>query len=53
MSTSAPVAALVFLGSLTAALGLFAAGSIVVISAGLFAIFGAGLLQVAAGRTPR
>jgi hypothetical protein len=53
MSTSAPVVALALLGSLIAALGLIVAGSIVVISSGLFAIYGAGLLQVAGGRAVR
>ena len=46
MSTSAPVAALVFLGSLVSVLGLFAAGSIGVVGVGLAAIFAAGLLDV-------
>jgi hypothetical protein len=50
MTTTAPVAALTFLGTLIAVLGLFAAGSIAVAAVGLLAIFGAGLLQVLGGR---
>jgi hypothetical protein len=46
MTNSAPVWALVFLGSLVAALGLFAAGNIVIVIVGLVAIFAAGLLEV-------
>ena len=50
MTTTAPVAALTFLGILIAVLGLFAAGSIAVAAVGLLAIFGAGLLQVLGAR---
>jgi hypothetical protein len=46
MSSSAPVAALVFFGSLIVALGLFVAGNIALTIVGLVTIFGAGLLQV-------
>jgi hypothetical protein len=50
MATTAPVAALVFLGVLTTLLGFFAAGNIQVVIIGLVAIFGAGLLQVLGAR---
>ncbi len=50
MATTAPVAALVFLGVLTTLLGFFAAGNIQVVIIGLLAIFGAGLLQVLGAR---
>ena len=50
MQTTAPVAALTFLGVLLAAVGLFVAGNIVIVVIGLLAIFGAGLLQVAGRR---
>jgi len=50
MTSSAPVAALTFLGVLVAALGLFAAGDIVIVIVGLAAVFAAGLLQVAGVR---
>ena len=50
METTAPVAALTFLGVLLAALGLFVAGNVVLVVIGLISIFGAGLLQVASRR---
>jgi hypothetical protein len=50
MSTSLPVAILMLLGTLVTLLGLFAAGSIVVATVGLFAVFGAGLLDASAKR---
>jgi hypothetical protein len=50
MSTSLPVATLVFLGTLVTVLGLFAAGSIVVAAVGLVAIAVAGVLDVVARR---
>jgi hypothetical protein len=53
MSTSLPVAILVFLGALIAVLGLFAAGNIVVTIVGLLAVFGAGVLQVVGARVER
>ena len=46
MSVSIPVAALTFLGVLITLLGLFAAGNIWLIVAGLASIGFAGLLQV-------
>ena len=51
METTAPVAALTFLGVLLAAIGLFVAGNILIVVIGLLSIFGAGLLQVVARRT--
>ena len=50
MPTTAPVAALTFLGVLLAVIGLFVAGNIVIVVIGLLAIFGAGLLQVLGSR---
>ena len=50
METTAPVAALTFLGVLLAVLGLFVAGNVVLVVVGLISIFGAGLLQVAGRR---
>jgi hypothetical protein len=50
MSTNVPVATLVFLGTLVAVLGLFAAGNIVIVIVGLVAVFLAGVLQVAGSR---
>jgi hypothetical protein len=50
MSGSAPVWALTFLGILIVLLGLFAAGNIWLIAAGLAAIAFAGVLQVAGSR---
>jgi hypothetical protein len=50
METTAPVAALTFLGILLAVLGLFVAGNVVLVIVGLISIFGAGLLQVAGRR---
>jgi hypothetical protein len=50
MQSSAPVAALTFLGVILAVIGLFAAGNLVIVVVGLVAIFGAGLLQVAGSR---
>ena len=50
MSISLPVAALSILGILITVLGLFAAGDIAVVALGLLALFGAGLLDVAARR---
>ncbi len=41
-----PVTALTILGILIAALGLFAAGNLVIVIIGLLAIAGAGVLQV-------
>jgi uncharacterized membrane protein HdeD (DUF308 family) len=43
--TSAPVAALTFLGILIVVLGLFVAGNIAISIVGLVAVFGAGLLH--------
>jgi uncharacterized membrane protein YedE/YeeE len=51
METTAPIAALTFLGVLLAAIGLFVAGNIVIVVIGLLSVFGAGLLQVVARRT--
>ena len=53
MPTTAPVAALTFLGVLLVVLGLFTGGSVGLVVVGLVAIFGAGLLQVAGGRGTR
>jgi hypothetical protein len=50
METTAPVAALTFLGILLAVLGIFVAGNVVLVVVGLISIFGAGLLQVAGRR---
>ena len=50
MPTSAPVAALTFLGILLAVLGIFAAGNLEVIVVGLLAILAAGVLQVVGAR---
>jgi hypothetical protein len=52
VSTSLPVAALSLLGILIAVLGLFVAGNLTVVALGLLAIFGAGVLEVAARRRP-
>lgn len=43
---SVPVVALTSLGVLIAVLGLFAAGDMMVVSIGLAAIFGAGLIEL-------
>jgi hypothetical protein len=53
MSTSAPVATLVILGAVIAVLGLFAAGSLVVTSVGLLAVFAAGVLQIVETKVTR
>lgn len=50
MPTSAPVAALTFLGILLVVLGIFAAGNLAVIVVGLLAILAAGVLQVVGAR---
>lgn len=50
MSTFVPAAVLVILGAVLAILGLLAAGSLPLIVIGLAAIFGAGLLTLAADR---
>jgi len=50
MSTFVPAAMLVLLGSVLAVLGLLAAGSLPLIIVGLAAVFGAGLLTLAADR---
>lgn len=50
MNASLPVYALTFLGILIAALGLFAAGNIVIVIVGLVAIGFAGVLAIAGGR---
>ncbi len=50
METTPPVAALTIIGILLAVLGLFVAGSIVIVAIGLLSIFGAGVLQVAGRR---
>jgi hypothetical protein len=44
--TSLSAGALIFLGSLIALLGLFAAGNIIIVLVGLGSIFAAGILQV-------
>ena len=49
--TSLPVVALTILGILITVLGLFAAGNLAVVTVGLLAIGGAGLLQVLERRT--
>jgi hypothetical protein len=46
MQTTAPVAALTFLGIVLAVVGLLVAGNIVIVVIGLLAIFGAGVLQM-------
>lgn len=46
MATSAPVAALIFIGVILTFLGVFAAGSLPLISIGVAAVFGAGLIAV-------
>jgi hypothetical protein len=48
-----PVVVLVFLGTIIAFLGLFAAGDLTVIVVGLAAVVAAGLLDVAGSREPR
>jgi hypothetical protein len=53
MSTSAPVATLVSLGTVITVLGFFAAGNIVVTSVGLLAVFAAGILQIAQSKVTR
>ena len=54
MSTSsAPVAILAVLGAVIAVLGLFIAGNITMVSVGLVAVFGAGLLDVIGRRQVR
>ena len=45
MTTNVPSVVLMFLGSLVALLGLFAAGSIGVVAVGLLAVFAAGLIH--------
>jgi hypothetical protein len=45
-TTSVPVAILAILGAVIAVLGLFIAGNIAMVSIGLVAVFGAGLLDV-------
>ena len=45
MSDNLPTYVLTFLGVLVALLGLFAAGSIEVVSVGLLAVFAAGLIR--------
>ncbi len=50
VTTSAPVATLLFLGALTTLLGFFVAGNIQIVIIGLVAVFGAGLLQVLGAR---
>lgn len=50
METTAPVAALTILGFILVVLGLFVAGIVVLVVIGPVAIFGVGLLQVAAQR---
>jgi hypothetical protein len=50
MSPATPIYFLVLLGSIIAVLGLFAAGSLVMVGLGLLAVFGAGVLAVAAKR---
>jgi hypothetical protein len=47
MTTSLPVATLVFLGALVTVLGLFAAGSMVMAAVGLLAIAVGGVLDLA------
>jgi hypothetical protein len=53
MSNSTPVVILAILGAVIAVLGLFIAGNIVMVSVGLLAVFGAGLLDVMATRSVR
>ena len=54
MSTSSvPVAILAILGAVIAVLGLFVAGNIAMVSIGLVAVFGAGLLDVFGRRSVR
>ncbi len=50
MPYTLPVVVLVFLGTIIAFLGLFAAGDITVIVVGLVAIFAAGYLEVVGER---
>jgi hypothetical protein len=52
-SSSTPVTILAILGAVIAVLGLFIAGNIVMVSVGLVAVFGAGLLDVIAIRRVR
>jgi len=51
--SATPILALVVVGVLLVALGLFAAGSIELIGLGVAAIFGAGVLGVVADRGRR
>ena len=50
MSTFVPATMLILLGSVLAVLGLLAAGSLPLIIVGLSAVFGAGVLTLAADR---
>jgi hypothetical protein len=49
-SSSASVAALIFVGVILTFLGIFAAGSLELIVIGVVALFGAGLFQTLAAR---
>jgi hypothetical protein len=46
MTTSAPVTALIFIGVILTFLGVFAAGSLPLITIGVAAVFGAGIIAV-------
>ena len=50
---NAPISALVFVGLLLTLVGLFVAGSVVLIGLGVASLFGGGLLQVLGERGAR